>query len=89
MTLELESFETGSCSANKLAFDPSGTILAIALNNGPIKFLNLTDKSKTQELETNDEGCQSVLFDKTADYLISTGNGILKLTLDGTFRIFQ
>lgn len=74
MTCEIESFETGS-AANKLTFDPSGTILGVAGNNGIIKFIYATDKNRSREIKTNDDSVQSILLDKSGEFLVSSGNG--------------
>jgi WD40 repeat protein len=75
--------ETGASGANKLAFDPSGNILAVASNSGNILFLNLNEGGKVKtEIRVGDGSCQTVLYDKSGDYVVATGN-------DGTFKIFQ
>lgn len=62
-------------AANKLSFDPSGKILAVACNSGSIKFLHTLDHSIKHEFKTNDDSCQAVLLDKSGDFLITSGSG--------------
>jgi WD40 repeat protein len=75
MIAERNSFDTEVKGANKIAFDPSGTVLAIALGDGSIKFWGVEDDSRNREIRTGDSNCQSVLFHRSADYLVASGNG--------------
>jgi sperm-associated antigen 16 protein len=74
MIAELDSFEASNTSANKIAFDPSGTVLGIGLNNGIVKFWGLQDKKRNNEVDTTDNSCQALVFDRSGEYLVTSGN---------------
>ncbi|KAJ3334065.1 Sperm-associated antigen 16 protein [Blyttiomyces sp. JEL0837] len=79
---ELESIDFGPHPANKLAFDPSATTLAVASNDGSTKLYNIRDKKRLRDLSWHTDAVQTVAFDRAAEFLISAGS-------DGTFRVFQ
>jgi WD40 repeat protein len=80
MIAERNSYDTGVKGANKIAFDPSGTLLAIALSDGTVKFWGVEEDSRNREIKTGDNNCQSVLFHRSAEYLVTSGNGTENLT---------
>ena len=67
----------GPQSANKLGFDPSGKILSVASNDGYAKILSIYDKdiTKNRDIKAHEDGVQAILFDRTAEYLVTTGSG--------------
>ena len=76
-TREAAHVEAGGrmAAVNKISFDPSGNVVALACQSGVVKFLQTIDYSIKNEIQTNDESCQAVLFDRTGEYLVSSGNG--------------
>ena len=76
-TRESGHFEVGvRQAANKLSFDPSGRSLAVACNTGFVKFVNVLEGGIKSEIQLNDDSCQAVLFDKSGEYLVASGNGM-------------
>jgi hypothetical protein len=76
MTQETAHIETGRHSANKVAFDPSGNILSIASNSGDIKFATVQEAQVRHEIKISEESCQAVLFDRSGEFLVASGNGM-------------
>jgi WD40 repeat protein len=72
---ELHTFNVGPHPSNKIAFDPSGSNIAVASNDGTVKLLNLMDKSKTRDLRVHDDSVQTLLFDKTGEYMVCGCSG--------------
>ncbi|KAI8927731.1 WD40-repeat-containing domain protein [Entophlyctis helioformis] len=81
---ELSSVSFGPHPANKLAFDPSGNVLAVASNDGSVKLLGAGghERGKTREIRAHEDSVQAVVFDRTAEFLVTSGS-------DGTFKMFQ
>ncbi|KAI8897792.1 WD40-repeat-containing domain protein [Globomyces pollinis-pini] len=82
MTSELDSIDTGTRSANKLAFDPSGTILGVTTNSGTVKLINTNERSRIKDIKVNEDSVQAIVFDSSAEYMVVTSN-------DGGFHIYQ
>lgn len=74
-TLEAAHIDTGRHAANKIAFDPSGNILSVASNNGSVKFVSVSDLLVKSEIKVSDQSCQAVLFDRTGEFMVASGNG--------------
>jgi sperm-associated antigen 16 protein len=74
MTKELRHIDTGKHSLNKVSFDPSGSVLSVAGNSGLVQFV-VDGVLNSTELRVSDDSCQSVLFGKTGECLIASGNG--------------
>lgn len=88
--------DAGPHTANKLSFDPSGNILAVASDDGTGKLFNLQDRTRLpphatvpgfsnfrcRELTGHEEAVQCVLFDRTGEFMVTGGS-------DGTFRIWN
>ena len=49
--------------------------MALACQSGVVKFLQTLDFSIKNEIQSNDESCQAVLFDRSGEYLVTSGNG--------------
>jgi len=87
MVQELGSIDLGMHSANEVAFDRSGTVLAVASDDGTIKCCDATSRSDVKlihTLTTGEEGAapvQCVLFDPQSRYLVSGSS-------DSAFRIW-
>jgi sperm-associated antigen 16 protein len=79
MLAEIQSFNTGPHSANKLAYDPCGNVLAVASNDGSVKVLSLLDKAKSREIRAHEDSTQTLLFDRTAEYMVAGGSGMSNL----------
>jgi WD40 repeat protein len=73
--------DLGPYPANRVAFDPSGTVLSIASNDGSVKMYEV-GTGRINQLTGHEEAVQSVLFDKTGEFLLSAGS-------DGTVRIWS
>jgi sperm-associated antigen 16 protein len=78
---ELSSLEFGPEAANKIAFDPSGNILAVASNDKSTKLYNIREHTRIKDL-SSDDAVQAVIFDKTAEFLVTAGSNC-------SFHIFQ
>eukprot|EP00842_Homolaphlyctis_polyrhiza_P000086 jgi/Hompol1/1078/HPOL_001374-RA len=79
---ELSSHNLGPYPANKLAFDPSAGTLAVASNDGSVRFIGVHDKTKTRDLKAHEDSVQAIVFDRTAEFMVTAGG-------DGMFKIFQ
>ncbi|KAI9099871.1 WD40-repeat-containing domain protein [Phlyctochytrium arcticum] len=82
---ELASCDAGRQTANRVSFDPSGNILAVALNHGGCRLINakdLTARLPGKDIEGHSDSCQAAIFDRNAEYLITAGS-------DGGVRILQ
>lgn len=62
-------------AANKIAFDPSGRTLAVACHSGLVKFVDVFENKIKSEIKVSDDSCQAVLFDRSGEYLVASGNG--------------
>lgn len=77
----LASIDLGPHPANRVAFDPSGCVLAVASNDGSVRMYEVAS-SKQSQLTGHEEAVQTVLFDKGGEFLMSAGS-------DGTVRIWS
>ncbi|KAJ8035607.1 Sperm-associated antigen 16 protein [Holothuria leucospilota] len=77
----ISSIDTGPHPANRVAFDGSGSVLAIASNDGTVKILDISS-GQVSTLDGHEDSVQTVLFDKTGDFLVSGGS-------DNTIRIWS
>lgn len=77
----MASMDLGPHPANRVAFDPSGTVLAIASNDGAVKMYEVAT-GKVTHLTGHEDAVQSVLFDRAGEFLLSAGS-------DGTIRIWS
>ena len=73
--------DLGPHPANRLDFDPSGTVLGVASNDGTVKMIEVATGQAT-ELTAHEDAVQSVLFDRIGEFLVSGGS-------DGTIRIWS
>lgn len=73
--------DLGPHPANRLDFDPSGTVLGVASNDGTVKMIEVATGQAT-ELTAHEDAVQSVLFDRIGEFLVSGGS-------DGTVRIWS
>ena len=71
----------GPTQPNRVAFDPSGTVLSIASNDGAVKMYEVAT-GKVTPLTGHEDAVQSVLFDRAGEFLLSAGS-------DGTIRIWS
>ncbi len=76
---QLDSIDFGPHSANKLSFDPSGQVLAVAGNDGTIRVYHSKERNKSRNIVAHEDAAQSVLFDRSGDYLVTASSGILCL----------
>nr|KAJ3421397.1 Sperm-associated antigen 16 protein [Polyrhizophydium stewartii] len=80
---ELASLHFGPHPANKICLDPSGTVLAVASNDGLVRMISTAERVRgNRDLRAHEDSVQAVAFDRTAEFLVSSGS-------DGTFKIFQ
>ncbi|RUS86529.1 hypothetical protein EGW08_005721 [Elysia chlorotica] len=77
----MASFEVGPHPANKLAFDPSGGVLAIASNDSIIKMYEI-NSGMVQALVGHEDAVQCLCFDRTGEFMVSGGS-------DSTVRIWS
>ncbi|KAI8809116.1 WD40-repeat-containing domain protein [Cladochytrium replicatum] len=77
---ELESVDFGPHPANRLGFDASGNVLAVASNDAQCKLYNVKDKTKYPPLCSHEDAVQAVSFDRASDYLITAGSGNSRVT---------
>lgn len=77
----MATHDLGPYPSNRVAFDPSGTVLAIASNDGSVK-MNEVATGKISQLTGHEEAVQSILFDRGGEFLLSSGS-------DGTVRIWS
>lgn len=71
----------GPHSANKVEFDRSGQVIAVASDDHTIKIIDSLQGSRLGSLEGHEEAVQAVLFDGNSQMLISAGS-------DNSFRIW-
>ncbi|TPX56828.1 hypothetical protein PhCBS80983_g04236 [Powellomyces hirtus] len=79
---ELGSLDFGPHPANRISFDPNGTTLAVASNNGACRLVAVKDGAVLREWTAHEDGCQVAIIDRHAEYLVTGGN-------DGSIRVFQ
>ena len=77
----MTTVDLGPHPANRLDFDPSGTVLGVASNDGTVKMIEVATGQAT-ELTAHEDAVQSVLFDLIGEFLVSGGS-------DGTVRIWS
>ncbi|CAB3989769.1 sperm-associated antigen 16 -like [Paramuricea clavata] len=77
----LASVDLGPHPANRVSFDPSCTVLAVASNDGSVRMYEVAS-GKQSQLTGHEEAVQTVLFDKTGEFLLSAGSY-------GTLRIWS
>ena len=77
----MSTVDLGPHTANRVAFDPSGTVLSIASNDGAVKMYEVAT-GKVTPLTGHEDAVQSVLFDRAGEFLLSAGS-------DGTIRIWS
>ena len=77
----LASVDLGPHPTNRVSFDPSFTVLAVASNDGSVRMYEVAS-GKQSQLTGHEEAVQTVLFDKTGEFLLSAGS-------DGTLRIWS
>lgn len=77
----MATIDLGPHPANRLDFDPSGTVLGVASNDGTVKMIEVATGQAT-ELTAHEDAVQSVLFDRIGEFLVSGGS-------DGTVRIWS
>ncbi|KAG5456975.1 MAG: WD40-repeat-containing domain protein, partial [Olpidium bornovanus] len=86
---ELDMVDLGPHPSNRLCFDPSGTITAVASNEGAVKLWNAHERFRPGRDVVNPSlagsapnPVQAVAFDKTAEHLVAGG-------ADGGINIFS
>jgi WD40 repeat protein len=68
------AFACGPHPANSVAFDKSGTLLAVASDDTTVKVINLADE-KITVLKGHDDAVQCAVFDpSTNGFLVSCGS---------------
>ena len=77
----MATVDLGPHPGNRIAFDPSGTVLSIASNDGAVKMYEVAS-GKVTHLTGHEDAVQSVLFDHAGEFLLSAGS-------DGTIRIWS
>ena len=77
----MSTVDLGPHPANRVAFDPSGTVLATASNDGAVKMVEVASGQVTQ-LTGHEDAAQTVLFDRMGEYLTTGGS-------DGTVRVWS
>jgi WD40 repeat protein len=81
MVQERLQINAGPHAANKVALDRSGTVLAVGSDDHSIKVYSAEDGSFLSTLDGHEEAVQTVIFDASAQSLISSGS-------DSTFRLW-
>ncbi|XP_033102274.1 sperm-associated antigen 16 protein-like [Anneissia japonica] len=77
----MTSIDVGPHPANKVAFDPSSSVLAIASSDSTVKMFEIAS-GQVSNLTGHEDAVQSVIFDRTGDFLVSGGS-------DSTVRIWS
>ena len=65
-----------------MAFDKTGTMIAVATDEGFIRIINDSKNVVEGKLQGHEEAVQDVVFDYNSKMIVSAGS-------DQTFRIFQ
>ena len=79
---QLDCVQLGQQALNRLTIDPNGTMIAAASSDSHIKLYNSAQKRSPAEVTAHADGVQAVLYDRTAQYLVSGGS-------DGMIKIWQ
>eukprot|EP00501_MAST-03F_sp_TOSAG23-6_P000280 GSMAST32.ASY1.ANO1.286.1 assembled CDS len=79
---QIGEMDAGPHPANKVDFDRSGEILAVASDDATIKIFETKTLKYVKELQGHEDAVQAVLFDPTGKFLVSAGS-------DCTFRIWS
>ena len=82
MILFRGQYDVGPYSANSLAFDKTGTIIAVATDEGLIRIINDSKNAVEGKLQGHEDAVQDVVFDYNSKMVVSAGS-------DATFRVFQ
>ncbi len=77
----MTTLDFGPHPANRVAFDPSTTVLAVASNDGMVKMYDISGGSVTS-LTGHEDAVQAAVFDRNGEFLISGAS-------DGTMRIWS
>ncbi|CAG2192150.1 Sperm-associated antigen 16 protein,Flagellar WD repeat-containing protein Pf20 [Mytilus edulis] len=75
------SLDVGPHPSNRLAFDPTGTVVAVASNDSTVKMYEVAS-GKVSSLVGHEDAVQCLAFDQNGEYLISGGS-------DCTVRIWS
>ncbi|TPX31721.1 hypothetical protein SmJEL517_g04996 [Synchytrium microbalum] len=79
---EFVTVPCGPSGANRVCFDPSGYVLAVASDDGFCRILDLVDPAvRMHELDAHEESVQGVAFDRSAESLVTVGSGQMYRTL--------
>lgn len=65
-----------------MAFDKTGSILAVATDEGFIRIINDSKNAIEGKLQGHEDAVQDVAFDYNSKMIVSAG-------ADATFRVFQ
>lgn len=60
---------------NKLSFDPSGKILAVAGNNGTLHFISTKDHTVSGAIKVSETALNAIAFEKGGESLVVAGSG--------------
>lgn len=72
-TSPMAAGDTGPLSANQVAFNHSGKMLAVASSDGLVKLVEV-DSGSVSSLEGHRDSVQSVTFDHKGETVISAGS---------------
>eukprot|EP00825_Cyclidium_porcatum_P022179 TRINITY_DN24494_c0_g1_i2.p1 TRINITY_DN24494_c0_g1~~TRINITY_DN24494_c0_g1_i2.p1 ORF type:complete len:129 (-),score=13.20 TRINITY_DN24494_c0_g1_i2:157-543(-) len=75
-------FDAGPYSANSIAVDKSGAIIAVASDEGVIKLFGEQSQKLEGTLKGHEDSVQDVQFDYNSKMIISCGS-------DSSFRVWQ
>ena len=76
----LTTLDFGPHPGNRVAFDPSTTVLAIASNDGMVKMFDISG-GNVVSLTGHEDAVQTAVFDRNGEFLMSGAS-------DGTIRIW-
>jgi WD40 repeat protein len=78
----IHRIDAGPHSANCVAIDTSGSVLAVGSADGTIKLFDFHTAELIAELQAHDDAVQAIVFDKLGSFLVSAGS-------DGTVRLWS
>ena len=85
---------------NKLSFDPSGKVLAVAGNDGTLHCISTMDHTVSGSIKVSETALNAIAFEKGSESLVVAGSGecliycqkneySYKNSTDGLIRSFQ
>jgi sperm-associated antigen 16 protein len=74
MVAEVTTLRAGRHPANRVAFDGSGALLAVASDDGRVRVFDSARGDLVTELAGHEDAVQAAVFDRDGGFLVSCGS---------------